>query len=96
MYIYINQLLYAFISKILNRAECQLGHTCTANVGYMHQPSTGVTYREAKTLIKAKQKIQWREEIDGYQAEKDLVMAEHRRRSNVGKNRGRKPEHPER
>jgi hypothetical protein len=32
---------------------------------YMHQPRTRVTYREAKTLIKARQKIQWREETDG-------------------------------
>jgi hypothetical protein len=29
-----------------------------------------VTYREAKTLIKARQEIQWREESGGYHAEK--------------------------
>jgi hypothetical protein len=35
----------------------------------MHHPSTRVPYREAKTLIKSRQKIQWREETDGYQIE---------------------------
>jgi hypothetical protein len=28
---------------------------------------------EAKTLIKARQKTQWREEADGYQLEKDCI-----------------------
>jgi hypothetical protein len=32
-----------------------------------------VTYREAKTLSKARQKIQWGEYTDGYQVEKDSI-----------------------
>jgi hypothetical protein len=40
---------------------------------YIHQPSTRVTYREAKTFIKARQEIQWREDTVGYQVEKDSI-----------------------
>ena len=39
----------------------------------MQQTCTSVTYQEAKTLVRARQQNQWRDETDGYQAEKDGI-----------------------
>jgi hypothetical protein len=38
---------------------------------YMQQPSTNMTFSDA--LLKAKQRIQWRDATDGYQPERDSI-----------------------
>jgi len=45
----------------------------------MQQPNTSMTYNEARTLIKAKQRTRWSDETDGYSRLKDSIHQLERR-----------------